>query len=154
MKKKNNRGISLAETIIAMTVILVVSATASGLITRYLSASSKMMNRYDAVSMSESVIECFDFSETYNEFNRAIIMIPDNSIERKGYSDNKIVVNEEEIIKTQYAVYDCSTSGYTMTITVTYNYENGVATLSIHVEDADKTEIYALYGYSRSVSGL
>ena len=71
MKKvwRNKRGISLAEAVIAMAVILLVSAAATTLITLFARSSARMTQRNEATNITENCLECFVFCDSKVDFD-------------------------------------------------------------------------------------
>ena len=68
MRKKSNRGVTIAEAMVAMLIILVVSASAVTLITAYSKQSAAMLQRGEAITIAENTLECFKVADSYIEF--------------------------------------------------------------------------------------
>ena len=63
MKKKNSRrGFSVAEVIVALTVIVIISASALVLIGAQIRADAKAASTVAATNMAENAIECFRYA--------------------------------------------------------------------------------------------
>ena len=139
----------MAECIIAMAIVVAVSAAAISIISHFASASAKMLIRNRAVTMAESTIECFKFAGDYNEFNRTIYMIQDAEYDCKLYDETK---DEFDEYTYQYAYYYMQTYGYSVGLRVTYDYANGKARMDISVSDENYDEIYTLDNYVKAVS--
>jgi len=69
---RNRRGISLAEAVIAMAVILVVSAAATTLITHFAAVSARMMQRNEATNIVENTLECFKYCDNRTDFEAEV----------------------------------------------------------------------------------
>ena len=149
MKKLNNRGVSMAECMIAMAIVVAVSAAAVSTITHFSKISAKMMIRNNAVTMAESTLECFKFAENYYEFNRSLYIIQDQEYDRKVYEETK---DEETGEYTyQYAYYMMQAYGYSVVLRVTYDYNNGTARIDINASDENFEELYSIDNFAKAV---
>lgn len=66
---RNRLGATLAEAVVAMAIIVTVSITAMGLITRFSTSSAKMVHRNEAVNITEKSMECFKYASEQAEFD-------------------------------------------------------------------------------------
>lgn len=68
MKKHKNSGISIVEAVIALTVIVLVSATALTIVLSSVSAKVAAVDKSQAQNFASDAWECFKASETEEEF--------------------------------------------------------------------------------------
>lgn len=85
-------GFSLAETVIALAVVAVVTVAALTAVTSAISARVKTENKSEAQSFAENALECFKASEDGDEFidNMKFLGIGEDSLEKQ--SDGKTYV--------------------------------------------------------------
>lgn len=69
---RSKRGVTVAEAVVAMTIIIIVSVTAIGMITRFSSMSANMMTRDKLTNYVENSLEAFKFAENEDEFYVAL----------------------------------------------------------------------------------
>ena len=103
---KNKKGFSIAEVVIAMAIIAIVSASALTVVTSTAQNTQTAMYKADAQYLVYDALECFKTSQTPEEFGRALafrgdvlpIIATDNSqfykILDSGY-DVQVLVNYE-----------------------------------------------------------
>lgn len=106
---KNRRGFTVVELVVAITIIVIVSATAIGLINTQNKIHQQTMQTVEATNMAENAIECFrvtsdvsDFETAYENTFNGKITIEDNT--ENGLTD-----------------YTFEKNGMTVTITIIGN---------------------------------
>lgn len=67
--RDRRRGATLAETVVAMAIIVTVSVTAMSLIAHFSTGSAKMQHRNEAVNIIEKAMECFKYADEQGEFD-------------------------------------------------------------------------------------
>ena len=75
--KKNNRGVTILEVILAMAVIMVVSVTAIMIITQFSRISSTMLSRNEVITSAENALETFKFAKSQKDLNKLRAMEKD-----------------------------------------------------------------------------
>ncbi len=65
---KNRRGFTVVELVVAMAIIVIVSATAIGLINTQNTVHLRTTQTIEATNMAENAIECFRWAETEAKF--------------------------------------------------------------------------------------
>ena len=68
---KNRRGFTVVELVVAITIIVIVSATAIGLINTQNKIHQQTMQTVEATNMAENAIECFRVTSSEAEFVEA-----------------------------------------------------------------------------------
>lgn len=105
-KKRAYRGFTIVEVVIALTVIVIVSAAGMMMVQSQIKSEQKIAQTIEATNIAENAIECFRFAKNN----------PANSFEtvfsETGY--NLVTATEGE----KYFVYD---NGLTVSITITDN---------------------------------
>ena len=72
MSKVNSRkGFTIAELVVAMAIILIVSATAIATINTQNTVHLRTMQTVEATNMAENAIECFRYADSVDEFEVA-----------------------------------------------------------------------------------
>ena len=69
---RSERGVTIAEAVVSMTIIIIVSVTAISMITRFSSLSANMMTRDKLTNYVENSLEAFKFAENEDEFYVAL----------------------------------------------------------------------------------
>ena len=67
-KLKQNRGFSIAEVVIAMSVVVIVSMTALTIVLSSTTAKNKAIAKNDALNFAANVVECFKAADSKDEF--------------------------------------------------------------------------------------
>ena len=123
MKRKQKRGFTVAELVIAMAVILIVTATALTVVFTSRTAGARALCRADAVRFSENVWECFKASDNTTEFLDAI----------------KFAEGETPAYDEATGIYTWTSPRHGYTATVKLDYDVPRPTLSVFVvEDGDE----------------
>ena len=126
----NQRGIGLAELVVAMAVIVAVSVTAMSMITRFSKLSTKMTKRNESISIAEKCMECFLYTDNKRDFDTWV----------------QVVVGVDFDI-TEEVLYAYEFYGYTITMKV--NYYETYATFMANVKDENDRYIYKIPKYER-----
>ena len=69
---RSKRGVTVAEAVVAMTIIIIVSVTAISMITRFSIISANMMTRDKLMNYVENSLEAFKFAENEDELYVAL----------------------------------------------------------------------------------
>ena len=84
------RGITLVETIVALTVILIISISTTTLIVNQAQTTAKANAKISSISLSESVISAFRFSdESENETNFETLLLTLNDGFKRGENEGE-----------------------------------------------------------------
>ena len=102
--KKYKRGFSMAEVVISLTVITIVTVAALMLVTSNTRAQAQSAATLSATNTVENAIECFEFAETVEEFEECFfdkvlgIAVPEKDGEAYKFENDgvsyKIVISE------------------------------------------------------------
>lgn len=125
---RNKRGISLAEAVIAMAVILIVSATATTLVTYFARISARMTQRNEATDITQNSFECFAFCDTKADFDAKLTWL--------DYAFD----NEDD-------VYTLEGNDYTITMTIHFGEQ--YATFAAEAHDKKGRGILEIPLYTR-----
>lgn len=121
-KRLSRKAMSLAEVVVAMAIILVVSASAASLVAYFTTAATRMTYRNEAVKLAENCLECFVYADSYAAFEEAV----------EGKLGVTFVDDE--------GVYTYATDDYTVRYTISYGPTS--ATMEIAAADAGGKEIW------------
>ena len=128
-KRNRKRGFTVVELVVALAVILIVSATAIGLVNTQNTIYLRTMQTTEATNMAENAIECFRF-EGKNGESRF-----EDLFEKTGYDLQPETVDGA-------TVYTVESNGMEVTITI-----NG-STLDFLAVDGDKEILRKSYTYT------
>lgn len=117
-KRNRKRGFTVVELVVALAVILIVSATAIGLVNTQNTIYLRTMQTTEATNMAENAIECFRFAGNNDESFEDLF-------EKTGYDLQPETVDGA-------TVYTVESNGMEVTITI-----NG-STLDFLAVDGDK----------------
>lgn len=138
MMLKKKRGASLAESVVALAVITIVSMAAISAVAFALNAQVKALRNTKAQDFSRSVFESFKVSDDYNTFVSNINFAEDTTMPPATPQDG--------YPKTY--VYTSITYKFVATITV--NYDSTPPTLSVIVtEDGDPDDEVISFNYTK-----
>ena len=70
---KSRRGISMVEVVVALTVIVIVSAAALSLVTAHTHLEARTAQTIEATNIAENAVECFRFDSTKEGFKDAFL---------------------------------------------------------------------------------
>ena len=130
MKNKNNRGYSLVEVVIALSVIVIVSVSALSIVLSSVATKVNAINKSHAQSFADNVWESFKAADTQDEF-LSLIAFSEGTTLTEGVTD--------ESGKTTYTYYS-QENKFTAEIAVSYQ-ENARPELEVMVTDKDGDEI-------------
>lgn len=85
---KNRRGFTVVELVVAITIIVIVSATAIGLINTQNKIHQQTMQTVEATNMAENAIECFRWANSISEFETAYEKTFNGKITIEGNTEN------------------------------------------------------------------
>ena len=158
MKRKRNRGVTIAEAIVAMAIILVVSGSAIVMINSYSTFSADMLVRTEALAMSENALECFKTSDSYEEFVGLLFSISDMPLDDPRHEvqtrtvpvdpDDPTLGTREEVV-SEWGSFSYAGVGFTVNFRVTY--EEGTARFSVYALDRNGQSILAVDNYMKAV---
>ena len=122
------RGFTIVELVVAMTIIVIVSATAIALINTQNTIHLRTMQTIEATNMAENAIECFRYVDSVDEFETA-------------YAKTGVTVQNKttDNAKTTFSFEE---SNMNVTITVTSNELTFVAT---DITDSSKVILQKSY---------
>ena len=117
MKRQTNqrRGITLLETVIALTVILLVSGAGVSIAVIFSKAEAKTFTRTEALSYSESVVECFRYCENNDELEAALALLDRGFIPVLSGEDNVF----EDVADSAF-IYKLEKDNYVITVISDY----------------------------------
>lgn len=98
MKNKNKGGFSLVEVVVAMAIIVIVSATALTIALSSVNAKINAVNKTQAIYFADNVWECFKAADTKKEFDELLKAIH----EYYGEDSNEEDSNDEHFEKEHY----------------------------------------------------
>ena len=159
MKRKRNRGVTIAEAMIAMAIILVVSGSAVVMINSYSTFSANMLARTEALAMSENALECFKTSDSYEEFVGLLFSISDMPIADPMHETQTVTVpvdeddpslgTREEVV-SEWGSFSYAGVGFTVSFRVTY--EEKSARFSVYALDRNGQPILTVENYTKAVN--
>lgn len=116
MSKVNSRkGFTIAELVVAMAIIVIVSATAIALINTQNTIHLRTMQTVEATNMAENAIECFRATNTIGEFETAY---------GKTFKGSTIVFTETKVEENEPLTWTFEKNGMTVTIEIITKTEN------------------------------
>ena len=127
-KRNRKRGFTVVELVVALAVILIVSATAIGLVNTQNTIYLRTMQTTEATNMAENAIECFRFAGKNDESFEDLF-------EKTGYDLQPETVDGA-------TVYTVESNGMEVTITI-----NG-STLDFLAVDGEKEILRKSYTYT------
>ena len=130
MRNRKQRGYSLVEVVIALTVIVTVSITALTIVLSSVATKQTAIHKTEAQNFAQSVWECFKVSDDDADFVSNVdfaesVTLSDGTIDEDGY--------------TVYT-FDCEENKFTAIIKVRYS-ETERSDLSVDVLDKDGDSI-------------
>ena len=114
---KNRRGFTVVELVVAITIIVIVSATAIGLINTQNKIHQQTMQTVEATNMAENAIECFRWANTVDEFKAAYVKTFNGKITIEDNTENGLTD------------YTFEKNGMTVTIEIATKTEENTETL-------------------------
>ena len=138
-KRNRKRGFTVVELVVALAVILIVSATAIGLINTQNTIYLRTMQTTEATNMAENAIECFRYSVNNpkdGDVNAAFEEAFGKTFEAEAKPDS---------------LYNFETNGITVEITITVTeIENKTENkIEIYAHDGDKEILSKSYIYTK-----
>ncbi len=130
IKKRNSlkKGVSIAETVIALAVIAVVSLMAVTVSVTSVKNEQKNLRDFEIRSLCETAIECFDFADDYSNFGRLFVTATD-------------VLGFNENVEENYYEFIVTKQNFKLILKIT---RDTFSTLNIVAKDIDDVEIYQL----------
>lgn len=110
---KDRRGFSLAEVVVGLTVVVMVSAAALNVIMASIQMEAKYLNETTALCACESVVACVRFSDDAQDLAYALADLTEGGAQGEG------VIAQEVDGKTVYELKQ-----NTVRISVVFDYEN------------------------------
>lgn len=109
--KKNKRGFTIVEAVVAMAVIAIVSAAATSTVRRTLTTTGNDFEYDRARVYTENALEAFKFSDNLEQFNMYAV--------RDGFSADSPIRDDENNLRT-YCSYHNNNNSYSITLSVSY----------------------------------
>lgn len=179
-KKMNNRGVTIAEAVVAMAVIVVVSMAAMTCVESFTRSSANVCARNEALVVSETALEVFKVTDFFGFTSHPDDVVPDDSY-RKLMSElvshdfgptsiaknpNSVSVGDDTLLTTDqivsrvykehYSVYGCD-----IDITIEYRKDasnSGVtkntAIFSVEAKDNRGREILKIDSYEKPLTNI
>ena len=116
---KSRRGISMVEVVVALTVIVIVSAAALSLITAHTHLEARTAQTIEATNIAENAVECFRFDSTEEGFKDAFLQTGVSYDETEGVYTSGSLTAEIEILGNTITVVVKNASSDTL-VDVTY----------------------------------
>ena len=116
---KSRRGISMVEVVVALTVIVIVSAAALSLITAHTHLEARTAQTIEATNIAENAVECFRFDSTEEDFKNAFLQTGVSYDETEGIYTSGSLTAEIVIDGSEITVVVKNASGDTL-VDVTY----------------------------------
>lgn len=123
---KKKRGISLLEAVICLTVITLVSTAFVSIAMIFSKAEIQNTTHLQAISYSESIVECFRYCESNEDLENALTLL-----------DGSFVKVESDEKDTDSASYRLEKAGYVINVTTSFAQNK----LEIQVADNNGNEI-------------
>ena len=140
--KLNKRGVTIAEAVVAMAVIIAVSAAAIACIEAFSKTSANMNGKNEAVILCENALEVFKGTDTYNSYRgirgRFLKYTPSGVSDYEDYPS--LVVENYEI------------PGCTVQIDLKYNSEEQTASFSAVVRDTKNRKVFEIDEYKKAIT--
>lgn len=124
MKRRNKRGVSLAEAAIAITVITIVSVAALSTILFSINAQQRVINETEAQNFAASVFESFKAADTAEKFEANV-----------SFSEGLTPTNTQKDDSTGTVAYSYTSDRHAFGATVRINYSTGDLDLKVFDED-------------------
>ncbi len=131
-------GFSIVEAVIALTVIVIVSVTAIGIISTSLARKTDAINTAAAQRFADNVLECFKVADDFADFSTKLQFV-------EGATLTSVTDENEQPIADDTYTYTSEAHGFTVTMTVSFpKTKDERPKLKITVTDSDGAELVAL----------
>lgn len=150
---------TIAEAMLAMMIILVVSAAMVALITAFSKSSSKLIIRTNAIALGENSFECFKATNSYADYVRLLYSVSDLEPSISNYNKQTEQVQIDPLdpskgtkteIVSESAILSYNAEKYAVRIYVTFRKEQ--AWFSVYVFDEKTTSILSIENYIKTIS--
>ena len=143
-KKNGRRGFTIAELVVALAIIVIVSATAVAIVNSQNTIYLRTVQTTEATNMAENAVECFRFAveNPNNTFIENGSEVKTDSISSAFYYMYSKTGCLEEYTEAQDS-YEIKTNGMTVTITIEGD------TLTFLAKDGEKEILKESYTYTR-----
>lgn len=148
--KLNNRGVSIAEAVVAMAIIVIVSAAAMSCVEAFSRNSSNVEHKNNVIIAAENIVEIFkatDSYASYTAYRTAFLSAepeptpePDPEAEPEPETPGVHTYSESYII-----------SGNTVTADFVYNESLKTGTVTVVVTDSRGRTILSVDNYEKSI---
>lgn len=132
-KKRASRGFTIVEVVIALTVIVIVSAAGMMMVQSQIKSEQKIAQTIEATNIAENAIECFRFAKN-NEGLDGFDTTFKDTFEKTGYT---------LVAVTEGKAYQVIDSGLIVNIKITDN------TIEINAENTNGDTILEEYTYTK-----
>lgn len=96
---KNKKGFTLVECIVAITIILVITASAIGIYQTALNSSNRQWNRYVSTVMADNALACFQSSDNMSDFESKLSELQaDGNIIKNPGADVTVTATYNELV--------------------------------------------------------
>lgn len=134
-EKKRKSGFSIVEVVIALAVVVIVTASALSIVMAAISARVKTVNRSEAQNFAHNMWECFKASENGTEFESNV-----------KFAYEGLELNKDPDDETKYT-YTSDKNNFEATITV--NFLDAKSTFDIVVKDVKNDEEIVSFSYTK-----
>ena len=135
LKKRTCGGFSLAEVVVALAVIVIVSVTSFSILHTSIAAKSEALNKAYAQSFADNLWECFKASDTQEEFCNAVYFAEGVRID--SWEDNSA---DAEGTTITYHTRGYRAGALFVSVAVKFSDEEA-DTLEVTITDKDEKEI-------------
>ncbi len=142
--KLNKRGVTIAEAVVAMAVIIAVSAAAITCIEAFSKTSANMNGKNEALIIAENALEVFKGTDDYSDYRR---IRRDFVQTNPTVSDVPVDEKYPDVVVENYEV-----SGCTVEIDLRYDSVTGRAFFSAVVKDAKKHTVLNIDSYEKVIT--
>ena len=139
--KLNKRGISIAEAVVAMAIIIAVSLAAITCIEAFSKTSANMNGKNEAVILCENALEVFKGTGSYSEYST----VRQNFVNYTPESGEEPA--EEGKYEEKYTVTGC-----TVQIDLSYDSVNHTASFSAVLKDSKNHVVFNIDRYEKAVA--
>ena len=142
--KLNNRGVTIAEAVVAMAVIIAVSAAAIACIEAFSKTSANMNGKNEAVILCENALEVFKGTDTYSSYRDIRGSFVKYTPESGGIPYNE---DYPSVVVENYEIPGC-----TVQIDLKYNSEEQTASFSAVVRDTKNRKVFEIDEYKKAIT--
>ena len=120
-REGRRKGFTIAELVVAMAIIFIVSATAIGIINTQNTVHLRTTQTVEATNMAENAIECFRYANSVEGFEE---------VYGKTFKESTIVFTETKVKENETTTWTFEKNGMTVTIEIITKIEGGETVLN------------------------